>query len=281
MKVSPSVVVASVVGLIMVGCSYVLSQGIEEAATELELKATTKLDTRTFIPVTDQDNDGLPDWQNTFNINTIQLGEGQTNATTTETADLAIELANSAYMTGADSMSINSKIGPEVLRSAVDEQYDREDIIIGIDDSLLSLRTYGNTVAAIAIENAPPTGTESELTVLNSALIRNDPSVLDGLDPTIASYEAMLKDMLETPVPPSLVREHLSLINVYQALINDIKAFRGTFNDALPAMVRFRRYQADAEALYIAITALYAKLDQQGIVWTDADIASKFVKIGS
>src|SRR5690606_29771417 len=107
-------------------------------------------------------------------------------------------------------------------------------------------------------------------------LLRNDPDVLNQLDPIITSYENMIESMLKAPVPSTLVKEHLSLINVYQALVNDIKAFQKVFEDALPTMLRFRRYQADAEALYLAISGVYTALDKHGVTWTDADVASKF-----
>jgi hypothetical protein len=280
MKLSPRILVASLIGLVMVGGSYLISKNPSEAQNGNRATAVSVTAARDFIAVADQDSDGLPDWQNTFNINTINLDEAEQSATMTKTATLAADLATHTFAGEANVGGLTSLLRPEILEDSRDPQYGREDIAIGSDDSLFSLRAYGNSVAAIAIENAPPPGTESELIVLNRALLRNDPTMLEELAPTIAAYEEMLEDMLTTEVPPLLVKEHLSLINVYQALASDIQAFKGTFDDALPAMMRFRRYQADAEALYAAIAALYQKLDEQGIEWTEADIASKFIKIG-
>ena len=89
----------------------------------------------------------------------------------------------------------------------------------------------------------------------------------------------MTAAMLSTPVPSSLIREHLSLINVYQALAVDIKSFRNVLTDALPAMVRLRRYPSDAGALYTAISNLYLKLNEVGIQWSESDTASRFISI--
>jgi hypothetical protein len=280
MNLSPRILVASLIGLVMVAGSYLMSKSANDVESGSVASPTTMPVGRDFIAVEDQDSDGLPDWQNTFNISTINLDEVSQSATMTKTATLAADLATHTFATETNVGSITSLLRPNILDDSLDTQYGREDIVVGSDDSPFYLRTYGNAVAAIAIENAPPTGTESELTILNRALLRNDPAILEGLKPTVTAYEQMITDMLATPVPPMLVQEHLSLINVYQALVGDIKAFQGTFDDALPAMLRFRRYQADAEALYVAIAFLYQTLDEQGIKWTEADIASKFVEIG-
>lgn len=277
MNLNPRIALAFVAGLVMVGGSYLLAENREDAKGESS-EIVTKESVRSFIKEIDGDQDGLPDWQNTFNLNTINLDGSDSSEEMTETAAFAAELASGAYG-GADPATLLGGISSTVTRSILDDQYDQTDILTSTDNSQTALRAYGNAVARVVIDNAPPTGTEDELTILNRALIRNDAETLAKLEPTIASYEKMAADMLKIPVPSSLTREHLSLTNVYQALANDIKAFRHTFTDALPALNRFRRYQADAEALYLAVSALYLKLDQNGIKWTDADIASRFIKI--
>lgn len=280
MKINPRIVIASVVGLSMVGGSWLLAQSkAEDAADELLIKSTVNnVPAHGYIPVKDEDDDGLPDWQNTFNISTINMDEAPVQ-TLTETGAFAAELAVRTYIDNAEPAEILSGLSTDLARHTLDEGYTPSDIIVSGEDSELTRKAYGNRVAIVAFDNAPPPGTKSELEVLNSALLRDDPSILAELDPTIKSYEGMIADMLASPVPPSLVREHLSLINVYQALMNDIKAFQGTFDDALPAMARFRRYQADVEALYTALAMLYQKLHQEGIQWNENDPASKFINI--
>lgn len=279
MNINPSILAATAVGLTLVGTAFVFSINRESVSINSEITAA-KQPVRTFIPVYDSNSDGVPDWQDSLNIPTIYLdADNSTAATMTKTAALAVELATRSVAgseTGASSVNeINSKLISETL----DKQYKREDIKVSINNDTSALRNYGNRVAAITFQYAPAKGTENELTLLNRSFTRNDPSVLDGLEPTIKSYEQMLQAMLETEVPSSLVREHLSLINVYGAIANDIKAFKGVYSDALPAMTRLRRYQADAEALYLAISNLYLKLDQNGIKWGEGDTAAKFIKI--
>lgn len=280
MTLNPRIAIAFVVGLCMVGGSYVLSQN-KEASPKNQLTAIVKEEPiRSFIKVTDEDQDGLPDWQNSLTTPVIELDEEEAETEElTKTAAFAIELATRSNTATPDSLGVVRDLGTAVARSALDKQYTTADIVVSDDNTPFALRAYGNAVAKIVLDNSVPPGTKDELEVLNSALLRNDASLLVELDPTIESYEKMTSAMLKTTVPSSLVREHLSLINVYQALTNDIKAFRNAFTDALPAMSRFRRYPSDAEALYVAVSALYLKLNQEGIKWTEADIASRFIKV--
>lgn len=237
---------------------------------------------RNFIPVQDSDNNGIPDWQEPFAADTINLSDlNKTTgvSTTTMTGQLVSSLAD--YLAGGDNdpADVLSLIGSELMTSAVDTQYSDTDIHIIDDNSPAALRAYGNQVALIANSYPLPANTKNELVILNDSFRDNDPETLKALDPIIASYEGMRDDMLELRVPSSLKREHLSLTNVYNALLIDIRGFRYVYEDALTSTLRFRRYPADREALQAAISNLYLKLHQSGIQWSDEDPASNFVEV--
>lgn len=281
-KINPRIAAAFVFGLLMVAGSFWLSLGKEPTSPE----SITALDTeangqpiRGYIPVNDNDADGLPDWQNTFNISTVYVDNTPTETLTT-TGAMAIVLATQLAGGNKDTDAIlnDPNLRDIIADTFVDQDYTINDIKVSEDNSVAALRIYGNQVASIAFVNAPPQTTEDELTVFNRALSRNDPEILTGLDPTITSYEKMLADMLEVQVPSSLTREHLALTNVYQAILIDIKAFRDVFNDALPATTRFRRYLADVAALNEALVLLYAKLHNSGVQWSSQDTASRLIK---
>jgi len=279
-KLNPKIVIASVTGLILVAGSLVFSQIKRPAEPVITAHSPyAENNVRNFINITDSDNDGIPDWQDSLNIPTIYLTDDKPEvATMTKTALLAVNLGTDSYIGTNNNQSI-SQINSLINQESIDRQYTKEDIVISYNNDLDSLRAYGNRVAAIAFEFAPPAGTENELTIVNRAISRNDATVLSQLEPTIESYQNMLDAMLKTQVPSSLVKEHLSLINVYNGILNDIKAFRYLFSDALPSMTRLRRYQSDTEALYLAISAVYLKLDTAGVKWTQNDMASRFIKI--
>lgn len=279
MKINPRIIVSTAIGLLLVGSSLImvyLKPEVENASQDVSGQPT-----RTFIAVDDMNDDGIPDWQDTLNISTIYIDEEtSTTSVMTKTASLAAELATLSLP--ENNLTDNSTLQDLSVRLAaesIDEQYGRSDIRVTNNNDTDNLRRYGNRVAEITFEYAPPAGTENEMIILNRAMSMNDPSAIEELQPIINSYEGMVSAMLVTEVPSNLVREHLSLINVYNAILNDLRAFHKVFEDALPAMTRLRRYQADTEALYLAISNLYLKLDQNGIKWTPSDIASSFIKI--
>ena len=281
-NVNPKILGAFAVGFLMVGSAFFLSQNQEPsvvAATVIEAAPKEHSVYRTFIPVDDENDDGVPDWQEPFASIKIDLDEiGTTTNTSSQTAKLAREFGNQMLTTGSYS--------PTGVLNAVKEQsedkvFTSDDIIVLQEDSQALRRNYGNRVAEIAEANATTAEIENELVILRRALIADKPEVLEELDIIIAGYEGMLEDMLAEPVPESLVEEHLALINVYLALLTNIKAFRGVFEDALTSLTRYGRYPKDVRELQAAIVALYQKLHDEGIRWSEEDAASKLIEIKS
>lgn len=279
MRSKINIAVAFLIGLTMIGGAFYLSKQNEEIATTQSLKNSAPI--RTFIKVEDKDGNGIMDWQDELGVNTIDLdAKPSTSTKMTKTASLAADLAGKAFIgEEGDALTGLSSIGQRLAMEAIDKQYTKNDIKVGSLDSIDSWRTYGNRIASITFANSLPAGTDNELIILNRAMIVDDATILASLDPIIKAYEGMVSDMLQTTVPPSLTKEHISLLNVYNAILIDIRAFRELFTDALPAMTRLRRYQADTDALYLAISNLYLRLDQKGIKWNETDEASRFIKI--
>ncbi len=282
---NPRIVAASAIGLIMVVGAFALSQG-QALVAENQPAQLTKV--RQFIAVNDSDNNRVPDWQEPFATSQVDLGDASNTAAYElegETGKFIATLAGGFVQAKAATDQIFSplellKSTNETLRAELlDLQYTEADITVTDDNSEAALRRYGNKVAEIAMQNSASPESKDEMTILYDALKKGEDDVLVELDPTIRAYEDMTAAMLSTPVPSSLIREHLSLINVYQALAVDIKSFRNVLTDALPAMVRLRRYPSDAGALYTAISNLYLKLNEVGIQWSESDTASRFISI--
>lgn len=277
MGVNFRIVSAFVLGLGMVGSAWLWRPDTSTDTANGNLPTPAAI--RTFISVKDSDSNGIPDWQESFALGTIDLNASTTNATTTRTGLLASALAYELISGEGNTDDVLAKLSGDLATESLDTQYTEADIKITTDNGQEAWRKYGNQVAAIANAYPLPANTPNEVEILHQAFLRNDPTILAQLDPAIAAYDAMVKDMLALPVPSSLTKEHLSLINVYVALLNDLKAFRQAYEDSLPAVLRFRRYPADAGALYTAISNLYVKLDESGIQWSDTDEASKFIEI--
>lgn len=243
---------------------------------------------RTFIEVGDIDGDRIPDWQDALAsgevIDLDEISSTSPYAPDTETGKALIKLTEKYLMAKAEGGDISSqKVADETSLNlslgSIDPQYEKKDINLIPNNDAPSLRRYGNGIVQAIIDQPIPVGTRNELEILNDALIKDDEKILTELDPIIEAYTGTLNAMLVMPVPDKLAIEHVALTNVYRAILEDIKAFRYVFDDAVPSMLRTRRYPADNIALYTAITNLYEKIDSFGIKWSSADIASTLIKV--
>lgn len=288
MKVKPGIVLAVLLGFGLIASAFYLSPNRNAEIGNVEYIAKDHNPVvRTFIPVKDTDGNTIPDWQEVFASGKINLDE--LSSTTpyepkTVTGQVAVSLTKSVMETRAAGRGINSdqliNLTTEDLNQYLyDDEFTKEDINISYDNSTNALKNYGNRIARITEENSIEGDSENELDILNRALKTSNETEIEKLDPIIASYEGLVADMLSTPVPESMIKEHLSLLNVYQAILNDLKAFRNVFNDAVVSIIRYQRYVADALALYTAIENLYQKLSEAGIQWTESDPASDFVTL--
>lgn len=254
-------------------------------------EVTLKIDgpIRSFIQVEDKNRDGIADWQEALAPKKAVDLDGISSTTPyvpkTKTGEALLDLTEK-YLTAKangdttfSSEELLNETSKDLASSSRDKQYTKADINLRYSDDSTSLRNYGNAVVEAIMDHPLPSGTRNELEILNDALIKDNEEILKELDPIIEAYSGTLADMLVMPVPQTMAVEHLALTNVYRAILEDIKAFREVFNDAMPSMLRTRRYPADNIALYTAITNMYQKLDRLGIKWSSEDIASTLIKV--
>jgi hypothetical protein len=154
-----------------------------------------------------------------------------------------------------------------------DTLYTLKDIIPDQASDLSTIREYGNALAVIverhSIDNI------NEAVILKRALDANDPEMLEALGPIRQAYENMIRDTLALPVPLPLVRQHLDLLNTYQAIQSDIHAMEQAFNDPLLTLLRVKRYEGDALGLVYAFANLYDALKKAGVVYTQDEFSKE------
>lgn len=290
MNINPRIVIASCLGLFFVFGAFVLSSDETYAEPDPRLTAVTgPAPEREYIPVQDTDGDGTADWKKLLPRATNWLTASTTGTTTAATsthtelfAKQTLEQLMNAGIYGAygnNTDTILAYSNEFINKLAVDELYTESDIIVSQNTSETALRAYGNRVAGITIENSVDREIESELSILNQATQTQDPESLADLMIIAAAYEQIVYDMLATQVPYTYTKEHLDLINTYNAILVDIRAMQQVFTDPLYALVRVKRYEEDGKGLFQAVTNLYVKLHQDGIRWGEHDTASKFIRV--
>jgi len=93
------------------------------------------------------------------------------------------------------------------------------------------------------------------------------------LVPHASMYKALRDEALATPVPQSLIKQHLDLINTYHALYKNISDMQMAFDDPMVSLMRIKRYQDDATGLGFALTNLFNALVPHASLFTQSDPA--------
>ncbi|MAZ30084.1 hypothetical protein CL655_02250 [bacterium] len=227
---------------------------------------------RQYIPVTDSNGDGIPDWQELLdNTEPLELPTSTTAYTEPET--LTDQFALDFFETyvrnegfgafGRNPNTLIEQASSDLIRETRDPLYTEQNITL-YPATAAQIRTYANAVADIMFAYPLPEGTQNEVLILEQAVAENDAALLTELTPIREAYEGMVRDMLALPVPERFMKAHLDLTNAYQALATSVAAMEQTFTDPLRSLLRLQRYQQDADGLAAAVVNLFTAANESG-----------------
>ena len=286
----PRILGAFIVGAGLIAFAYYFAPEGTSGTTTADARlnvVTAEAPARGAIDVTDDNLDGIPDWREPFEQIENPLGLDDARAASytppdTLTEQVGIDVFQRALQLktegalNTDGPNLISSAVTDVAQSAEDRIYAERDITItpGGELSESAERAYFNTVGEI-ISNGP-TVTRNEAIVLEEALTANDPARIDELAANEEFYKSIRDELLRLPAPAPYVKEHLDLINVANALYNDIAGMRLVFEDPLYALLRVKRYQDDASGLYYALQNYYFAMDDSPVSFTENDAAIVF-----
>lgn len=217
-----------------------------------------------YIPTEDSNGDGIPDWQELLiQSDTIELAETVTyEEPETLTDQFAVEffegyVRNKGFGEFSnDPETIVQTASADLVAQARDALYSESDITMTVS-SPEAIRAHANAIATIIAESALPAGTPNEVDLMEQVIATNNFELLVALDPIITNYDGMITKMIATPVPTQAVKEHLDVLNAFQAVHNDIVAFQEMNVDPLYSLLRLQRYQDDVQGMVVAISNLF------------------------
>lgn len=235
---------------------------------------------RAYIATSDQDGDGIPDWQSALQRTEPIITRGIDE--TYEIPDtLTDQFAISFFqdMVRADNYGEFGVSTDEIIAGAEetfteagkDELYGIADIRMQNDNSVEALRVYGNALASIALTYTLPEDAPSEGEILKRALETNNESLLENLQPYIDGYEDMLGQLLLVPVPSAYSTHHLDLVNALSAVHNDLVGMQRVFDDPLYAIIRIKRFQEDVAAMQLTILNIQKQMVLDEVTFTSND----------
>lgn len=291
MIMNQKIIGAFVVGFALVAGAYVVSNfNAPTINTNNEpvygLAAVTAAE-RTYVPVTDTNNNDIEDWREEFvNSNPLIIdseiaGPVQYTPPTSITDQIGIQMFQNFLQAKG-----RGNVGPstdkvvtdtaDLLRSTASNDYifklNQIQVIGSSDDAI---RTYANTLGQILINNNVPG--DGELVIIQRALQNEDASELVKLEPLITMYKNLRDQTLATPVPTGFEKQHLDLINVYQAMYSTLDGMKLVFADPVVALLRVQRYQDDTKGLSIALQNVYSSLVPYVRLFNETDPAAVFL----
>lgn len=230
---------------------------------------------RQYIPSTDTNNDGIPDWQESL------LAADPLSITTATTYEAPDTLTDEFAITFFEAMVRNEQSGelgetPEefALKAAtalsnevVLPSYTLEDINPTSDNSLSALATYSQRMSQIEEDATPDSQFRNELEIVNDALEKSEPAILLELNPIRESYEEMLVGILAVPVPSSLSQDHLVLVTTVSTILEHIKAMELALTDPIVSLMHIQQYGQSVQALADIIEIMAAKLSVAGVTY--------------
>ncbi len=291
MAINQKILGAFVVGFALVAGAYTLSNfnapKIDTTNEPVYGLGAAAITDRNYIAVTDNDSNGIEDWREEF-VNDTPIvidseveGPVQYTPPTSITDTIGIQLFQNFLQAKG-----RGNIGPttdqvvtdtaELLRATAVQDYiyklNQIQVIAANDEAI---RTYANTLGQILINNNVQS--EGELVIIERAMQTENPAELDKLDPLINMYKNLRDQTLATPVPVGFEKQHLDLINVYNAVYATLDGMKLAFADPVVALLRVQRYQDDTKGLRIALQNIYSSLVPHVRLFTESDPAAVFL----
>ncbi len=210
---------------------------------------------------TDQDNDGVPDWEEKFwgtdpanpdtngdgvsdgeevakkkqtdgfSINTENLNETELFAQKIAKMGFTVGQAGEISESGANLLS--DKFLEDLKEIKKYQIYDKSVIISRGSATKQNIEAYAADVTRVM--SVTKLGNDISITITGKALQDGTPSELKRLDPIIAMYTKATTDMLKIPAPIGFEQVHLDLINGYARMRDDTRSMKEAFTN--PALV--------------------------------------------
>jgi len=289
---------AFIIGFAVMAGSYVVNSMSKPSVTQSSTAGANLLVTnisdispRTYIGVVDSNQDGIEDWQEDFLSAQPIIFNSAAEYTppdtlTGETGIAYIQSTLLARSYGPFGRSqdeiINSTISNVTKEAASDKIYNIRDVTVSNDISGPAIKAYGNALA-LAIINNNNDSIESEMVILRKIINAGQatPEHISHLKGMAKLYSDTKKATLAIPVPRIFVKEHLDIINVYNAMEANMEGFAKINDDPIVSLMRVKRYEDDILGLNLAYTNIYKALEPHAQHFTVEDPAVIFVAFSS
>ncbi len=232
------------------------------------------------LTVTDNNTNGIPDWQEQFSGETLVQIDPYLDAPATASEEKNLTLTAKL---GRDFFTqyVNLKQGgvfddsdtvTRSMQALVDTAVDSESPVLY---KLSSIREIQNKDAAtlrtwtssVSKSFDTFTWTKNEAMLANEALSREDPAILKKISPIISGYTKIIASLRAIPTPEPLSLPMLDLINAVSTLKYSAQAMQSFDKDPLKGTIGVKAYSEGTQALIRALQEISEIVEQEGIVF--------------
>lgn len=285
-QINPKIVGATVIGFALIGGAYTISHFGEPRYEFQTASVQSTISTqRVAIEVYDKDSNGIEDWRDDFITNeTVILKQDAEDYTPpdTLTGKMSIDFLQNVIRSrgygpfGSSDDEIIDRTIDQMSRETEIEIYDTPDITIMEKWNDQDIVNYANTLANVLYTNSIP-DLDFELDIIHDIVTYNKMDRMDDLITLLGVYQGYLDDTLKIPVPAIFAKQHLDLINTYNAIRKDIESMTMYREDPAAALLRLKRYEDDAAGLAYALQNTYLVLEPYAALFDPEDPAVLFV----
>ncbi len=271
---NPKIVASFAVGCALVLLALVFSDFGKRAAPAMmdDGVRIAKAPERTHIKVADENNNGIPDWQELIVPSgdvalILENSGGDYEKPSTLTGQASVEFIKQLIdMKSGNSFATSEEefveqFAGNVLRGTEDVKVTMRDITTTPATDPESVRTYVNAVATIFISEGFIESAGDEIVILNEAVETNSAQKLSELSRISSQLTRSIERTKAIPAPQNMTTEHINILNTATSLRNDILGMEQLFADPMYAFVRIRRYEQDT----VNITEAFFALRDQAI----------------
>lgn len=282
-ELNQKIVGAFVIGIALVAGAYTTANFGKQ--THSLVQTSAKAPARVAVAIEDKDGNGIEDWRDVFTPAKVVLLDEAASSTytlpTTLTGRMSIDLlqnivrAKNAGPFGGTREEVIANSVEAIVQETSDKIFDVKDISIIDQWTDEDIKNYANTMAGIVINtNVRPKN--NEIDILDDIVTRGNIARKGELKEIADGYFSILNKSLAVPVPALFVKQHLDLINTYNAVGRDVAGMLLTEEDPTVALVRLKRYSEDASGLYLAMQNMNSSLKPYSRLFSQSDPAIFF-----
>lgn len=172
---------------------------------------------------------------------------------------------------------INEALSASVEQIIKPKVYIASDLNIATSETPTSIKKYGNDVAVIINNNLKP-NPQDEAVSLSNYLDKKNPADLKKVTDSAENYKKTISALLSMTVPPSVINEHLSLINSLNFFGKSIEGMAQVDTDPIVALVSLKNYGLGPEKIITSFRELISYFAQKRIVFTENEVGYIFTK---